>query len=68
MRGVGWLAAIEGNDEDYGDAGAEALRWASVLRPLVQAYLSRTGSLESGIRSGASVVAPRGSALSADRQ
>ena len=41
---------MEGNDEDCGDAGAEALRRASVLRPLVQAYLNRTGSLESGIR------------------
>ncbi len=40
---------MEGNDEDSGDAGAEALRRASVLRPLVQAYLSRAGSLESGI-------------------
>ena len=39
-----------GNDEDCSDAGAEALRRASVLRPLVQAYLNRTGSLESGIR------------------
>lgn len=42
-------AARAGIDEDCGDAGAEALRRASVLRPLVQAYLSRTGSLESGI-------------------
>ncbi|WP_298498656.1 DNA-binding domain-containing protein [uncultured Maritimibacter sp.] len=41
---------MEGNDEDCGDAGAEALRRASVLRPLVQAYLNGTGSLESGIR------------------
>ena len=41
---------MEGNGEDAGDVGAEALRRASVLRPLVQAYLSRTGSLESGIR------------------
>ena len=44
------MAAMEGTDEDCGDAGAEALRRASVLRPLVQTYLSRTGSLESGIR------------------
>jgi putative transposase len=43
------LAAIEGNDEEGGDFGAEAQRRASVLRPLVQAYLSRAGSLESGI-------------------
>ena len=41
---------MEGNGEDAGDVGAEALRRASVLRPLVQAYLSRTRSLESGIR------------------
>jgi hypothetical protein len=41
---------MEGNDEDCGDAGAEALRRALVLRPLVKAYLNRTGSLESGIR------------------
>ena len=40
---------MEGNDEEGGDFGAEAQRRASVLRPLVQAYLSRTGSLESGI-------------------
>lgn len=33
---------MEGNDEDCGDAGAEALRRASVLRPLVQAYLNGT--------------------------
>ena len=44
------MAAIEGNDEYCDDAGAEVLRRASVLRPLVQAYLNRTGSLESGIR------------------
>ncbi len=37
------------NDEEGGDFGAEAQRRASVLRPLVQAYLSRAGSLESGI-------------------
>lgn len=43
------MAAIEGNDEEGGDFGAEAQRRASVLRPLVQAYLSRAGSLESGI-------------------
>jgi len=43
------LAAIEVNDEEGGDFGAEAQRRASVLRPLVQAYLSRAGSLESGI-------------------
>jgi putative transposase len=48
VRGVGQLAAIEGNDEVCGDA--EALRRTSVLRPLVQAYLNRTGSLASGIR------------------
>ena len=40
---------MEGNDEEGGDFGAEAQRRASVLRPLVQAYLSRAGSLESGI-------------------
>ncbi|MBD1204828.1 MAG: Mu transposase C-terminal domain-containing protein [Rhodobacteraceae bacterium] len=40
---------MEGNDEEDGDFGAEAQRRASVLRPLVQAYLSRAGSLESGI-------------------
>lgn len=40
---------MEGNDEEGGDFGAEALRRASVLRPLVQAYLRRAGSLESGI-------------------
>lgn len=44
------MAAIEGHDEEGGDVGAEALRRASVLRPLVQAYLNRTGSLEGGIR------------------
>ena len=44
------MAAMEGNSEDSGDVGAEVLRRASVLRPLVQMYLSRTGSLESGIR------------------
>ena len=43
------MAAIEVNDEEGGDFGAEAQRRASVLRPLVQAYLSRAGSLESGI-------------------
>lgn len=43
------MAAIEGNDEEGGDFGAEAQRRALVLRPLVQAYLSRAGSLESGI-------------------
>ena len=31
-------------------AGVEALRRAAVLRPLVQAYLAGTGSLEAGIR------------------
>ncbi|WP_281369208.1 DNA-binding domain-containing protein, partial [Microvirga mediterraneensis] len=31
-------------------AGVEALRRAAVLRPLVQAYLASTGSLEAGIR------------------
>jgi putative transposase len=40
---------MEGNDEEGGDFSAEAQRRASVLRPLVQAYLSRAGSLESGI-------------------
>jgi putative transposase len=46
------LAATEGREEDRGDveAEAEALRRASVLHPLVQIYLGRTGSLESGIR------------------
>ena len=44
------MAAMEGNCEDSGDVGAEVLRRASVLRPLLQMYLSRTGSLESGIR------------------
>ena len=44
------MAATESTDEESGDVGAEALRRASVLRPLVQAYLNRSGSLESGIR------------------
>ncbi len=35
-------------------AGVEALRRAAVLRPLVQAYLAGTGSLEAGIREGGS--------------
>ena len=44
------MAATESTDEESGDVGAEALRRASVLRPLVQAYLNRSGSLEGGIR------------------
>ncbi len=44
------MAATEAREEDRGDVEAEALRRASVLRPLVQTYLGRTGSLESGIR------------------
>ena len=44
------MAAMEGNSEDSGDVGAEVLRRASVLRPLVQMYLSHKGSLECGIR------------------
>lgn len=44
------MAATESSDEESGDVGAEALRRASVLRPLVQAYLNRSGSLEGGIR------------------
>ena len=42
------MAAMEGNSKDSGDVGARVLRRASVLRPLVQMYLSRTASLESG--------------------
>ena len=49
MHGVGRSVAIEGSYEDSGDAGAEALHQTSVLGPLVQAYLNRTGSLESGV-------------------
>ncbi|PSH61674.1 hypothetical protein CU102_26765 [Phyllobacterium brassicacearum] len=33
-----------------GATGAEVARRAAVLRPLVQAYLTGSGSLESGIR------------------
>lgn len=39
---------MDGDGKDSGDVGAWALHWASVLRPLVQAHLNRTGSLESG--------------------
>ena len=38
------MAAMEGNCEDSGDVGAEVLRRGSVLRPLLQMYLSRTGA------------------------
>jgi hypothetical protein len=39
-----------GREGDHAEAiGAEAARKAAVLRPLVQEYLSGTGSLESGI-------------------
>jgi len=41
---------MEVNGEENCDVGAEALRRAAALRPLVQMYLGRTGSLESGIR------------------
>ena len=38
-------------DEDPGEAvGAETHRRATVLRPLVEAYLAGAGSLESGVR------------------
>ena len=42
-------AAIQRNDEDSGEDGAESLPRASVLRPLVRAYPNRAGGLESGI-------------------
>ena len=49
MKGVWRLAATEAREKERGDVEAKALRRASVLRPLVQTYLDRTGSLESGI-------------------
>jgi len=41
--------SIENNDEDSVAVGAEEARRAAVLRPLVQAFLKGTGSLESGV-------------------
>lgn len=40
---------MENDGEDSIAVGAEEARRASVLRPLVQALLKGTGSLESGI-------------------
>ncbi|WP_302846636.1 DNA-binding domain-containing protein, partial [Celeribacter indicus] len=40
---------MDDDREDFVAAGAEEARRAAVLRPLVQAYLKGTGSLESGI-------------------
>jgi hypothetical protein len=41
---------MEREGDQAGATGAEAARRAAVLRPLVQAYLTGSGSLESGIR------------------
>ncbi len=41
---------MQADGEEVGVVGAEDQRRAAVLRPLVQAYLSGSGSLESGIR------------------
>ena len=41
---------MEREGDQAGATGAEAARRAAVLRPLVQAYLTASGSLESGIR------------------
>lgn len=41
--------SMENDDEESVALGAEEARRAAVLRPLVQAYLKGTGSLESGI-------------------
>jgi putative transposase len=40
---------MENDGEDSVAVGAEEGRRAAVLRPVVQAYLNGTGSLESGI-------------------
>ena len=40
---------MDDDGEDSVAVGAEEARRAAVLRPLVQAFLKRTGSLESGI-------------------
>ena len=42
-----WQILMDDDRED--SAGGEEARRAAVLRPLVQAYLKGTGSLESGI-------------------
>lgn len=42
--------AIQDDSQEVEDIGAEDQRRASVLRPLVQVYLSGAGSLESEIR------------------
>lgn len=41
---------MEREGDQAGTVGAEAARKAAVLRPLVQAYLIGTGSLESGVQ------------------
>jgi putative transposase len=48
-QGIRWVR-MWGEGDQAGATGAEAARRAAVLRPLVQAYLTGSGRLESGIR------------------